>query len=233
MGDGYPGMLLQILTALLCFPVIFYLYRSDWKLQKPQYGKKETKRCLLSLRRLLLICLAAAFLAVALNNLISLTALKEASKGYQRVTEKLFADGIWLKLIGTAVVTPILEETLYRGLVYKRLRRNQGAAASILISSVIFGIMHFNLVQFIYAGLIGLFLAFVFETEKGLYVPVIAHGVANAVAVLRTELGCFDFMYQSTALLTGSSLIMLVIAAIIIWYVGQGHFWKHNSNTIS
>ena len=72
---------------------------------------------------------------------------------------------MWVELFGTSVVTPILEEMLYRGLVYNRLKRSGRTGMAIVISGLVFGLIHFNLVQFLYAGLIGIFLAVVYETE--------------------------------------------------------------------
>ena len=51
-------------------------------------------------------------------------------------------------------------------------------------SALIFGIMHVNLVQFLYAAVIGLLLAFVLEKTGKLSMAVFGHIAANLVACL-------------------------------------------------
>ena len=140
-------MALQILTALLSSPSIVYPYFSDRRGQPREMREKK-------LFRLLLVCAAAVCLSVSLNNLILMTDLKEQSETYQKVNASFFSSTVWVELFGTSVVTPILEEMLYRGLVYNRLKRSGRTGMAIVISGLIFGLIHFNLVQFLYAGLI-------------------------------------------------------------------------------
>lgn len=67
------------------------------------------------------------------------------------------------ELLGSCLVIPIAEELLFRGVVYKRLKLYFGVTPALIGSALIFGIMHVNLVQFLYAAVIGLLLAFVLE----------------------------------------------------------------------
>ena len=61
-----------------------------------------------------------------------------------------------LDLITTAVLPGICEETLHRGMLLKG-NSNLGIKKSILISSVLFGLLHLNIEQFFYATIIGAF----------------------------------------------------------------------------
>lgn len=70
------------------------------------------------------------------------------------------------ELLGSCLVIPIAEELLFRGVVYKRLKLYFGVTPALIGSALIFGIMHVNLVQFLYAAVIGLFLAFVLENRE-------------------------------------------------------------------
>ena len=58
-----------------------------------------------------------------------------------------------------------------------------------MVSALIFAGLHFNIVQFVYAFLLGIVFALFVEKTGRLYPAVIAHIVANAVAVIRTETG--------------------------------------------
>ena len=54
------------------------------------------------------------------------------------------------------VVSPIVEEVVFRGLVAKRIQDYLGTAWAVALSAVIFGAYHGNVMQFVYAGLLGL-----------------------------------------------------------------------------
>lgn len=217
--DTISPMALQILTALLSSPSIVCPYFSDRRGQPREMREKK-------LLRLLLVCAAAVCLSVSLNNLILMTDLKEQSETYQKVNASFFSSTVWVELFGTSVVTPILEEMLYRGLVYNRLKRSGRTGMAIVISGFIFGLIHFNLVQFLYAGLIGIFLAVVYETEGTLLVPVLAHAAANAVAVARVETGFLQGFTEENQFFVPISLCLLAISIIIAAYLTKGRLFE-------
>ena len=84
---------------------------------------------------------------------------------------------------------PFLEELLHRGVVFGRLRRRMGMWPAVLVSALVFAMLHFNMVQFIYAFLLGIVFALFVEKTGHLYPAVVAHVVANGIAVIRTETG--------------------------------------------
>ncbi|MEE1249475.1 MAG: CPBP family intramembrane glutamic endopeptidase [Lachnospiraceae bacterium] len=225
--ENLSKMALQILTALISSPVIFFLYHSDRKMEKAQTKAFEEemgtrqRKILQKVIRLLLICFASALLAIGLNNLIALTPMQEQSAGYQKVTKTFFSSTLWVELLGTSVITPIIEETLYRGIVFKRLRKWNAFLPATILSAVIFGAMHFNLVQFLYAGFIGAFLALVLETEKTLWASILAHATANAMSVLRVETGFLSWLTRENPFFLPISIIMLLVAGIVLWYIGS------------
>ena len=60
-----------------------------------------------------------------------------------------------------------------------RIRDYLGPIAGIVISAICFGIYHGNMIQFIYAGILGLFLSFGMEKSQTVLVPIVGHMVAN------------------------------------------------------
>jgi len=113
-----------------------------------------------------------------------------------------------------------------------------GVTPALIGSALIFGIMHVNLVQFLYAAVIGLFLAFVLEKTGKLSMAVFGHIAANLVAVLRTETGRLDFSFYPTVngilftvvMAVAGIGVVCVIAAI---YRKSYETYTHIHNTIS
>ena len=132
-------MIYQIIATVIAFPFIYAFYR------------KEDGGKMANLPRTILFAAAAGLFGVVLNNLIGYTSLKETSQSYQEVSVAFYGSTLALEILGTCIIIPFLEELLYRGIVYQRLKAFLGVKTAIVLSAVIFGAMHFNLVQFLYA----------------------------------------------------------------------------------
>ena len=54
------------------------------------------------------------------------------------------------------------------------------------LSAFLFGIMHFNVVQFLYGFVMGLALGYIYVRYRRLWIPMVAHGLVNFVVILVT-----------------------------------------------
>ena len=167
----------------------------------------------------------------AVNNVIAMTPLIEASAGFQSANQAFFAGGVVFELIGSCLVIPLAEELLYRGVVERRLSLLCGSAPAIVLSAVIFGVMHWNVVQFLYAGILGLLLAWLLERPGFLYAPVLAHIGANVMAVVRSETGWLDFAYQPTAAGVAVTVLLFAVAAFAVLLVKKGGVRQEEEKT--
>lgn len=80
---------------------------------------------------------------------------------------------------------PLLEELLYRGVILQGLRKYNERFA-IVISALIFGLMHQNYQQFILAFALGLVLAAVTLKYESIVPAVVTHIIVNTTGVLTT-----------------------------------------------
>lgn len=196
LGTGIETyMLCKVVGSLVAIPVVYMDYKRDLMLMGRYEPKMfHVKRIRKAINKetwmhLGFVITITLFLSVALNNLISMSPLVGVSEEYQNASDAFYGSTIGIELLGSALITPFLEELLHRGVVYGRLRRMMDIVPSILVSALIFAGLHFNIVQFIYAFLLGLVLAFFVERSGKLYPAVIAHIAANGLAVIRTETG--------------------------------------------
>lgn len=209
-------MLRQLICAAAASPFVAQFYRKDKRIEETVYGKKKMPLEVETIRKMLLSILTGAALGIGVNNILAMTPLLRMSSGFKEANEAFFAGEIIFELLGSCLLIPIAEELLYRGVVYKRLRLLAGAVPAVFLSALIFGIMHVNLVQFLYAGILGLLLAFLLEKTGFLYAPVLAHIAANVAAVVRQETGWLAFSYERTAGGIGFTVCVLCIAAALI-----------------
>lgn len=220
LGDeNETYMLRQIVCAVATILVTMSFYRQDKQIENTVYEKKKFTLNAEQIKNIILSVAAGALLGIAINNILVMTALPEASAGFKEANEAFFGGRMVYELLGSCLLVPIAEELLFRGVVYKRLRLMLDVRWALVLSAVIFGAMHFNLVQFLYAGIIGLFLAFLVEKTRYLYPAVLGHIAANTVAVIRQETGCLDFSYELTAAGIGFTALVLFVALGIITYL--------------
>jgi len=92
-------------------------------------------------------------------------------------------------LLGLAVVPAFFEELLFRGVLLPGLARRYGNASAVILSSVLFGVLHLTSAAVIYATLGGLLFAYLRLRTGSLWVPIAAHfGVNGVPLVLSNEI---------------------------------------------
>ena len=119
-----------------------------------------------------------------------------------------------MQVLASCVVVPVAEELLFRGIVLKRVALFAGETIGIIYSALLFGLIHVNLVQFIYAALLGALLAVIVVKTKRISLAVLGHATANLIAILRTASGVLDFSYQPTLAGIGFSVAMVAIGVV-------------------
>ncbi len=84
-------------------------------------------------------------------------------------------------LVLAAGVAPVVEEIIFRGVLYGWLRRFLGPAVAIVLSALVFGAVH-GIPQLVPALAVqGAVLALVYERTRSLWPSIVLHGVFNAV----------------------------------------------------
>ena len=147
------------------------------------------------------------------NELISLSSLPETSSSFINVEAMLFSSGIVVEIIVIGVLIPIVEELVYRGLAFRRMRDTIGFLPAMLVSAFLFALAHGNIVQGLYAFGVGILLAYVCERSGCLAAPILLHITANTVSVLITELSQVQTLLSRDLFFFGS---MAVSAALIV-----------------
>jgi membrane protease YdiL (CAAX protease family) len=87
---------------------------------------------------------------------------------------------VLLALIAVAcIAAPINEELLFRGVVYRGIRQRFGRAPALVVSGLLFGLLHANWAGFLPLALLGAILALAYEHSGDIRVPIVAHALFN------------------------------------------------------
>lgn len=85
-----------------------------------------------------------------------------------------------LLVITFVVIAPITEEIVFRGLIFGFINDKLGLATALIVSSVIFGLLHPG--HHLSTAVIGLVLALLYYRTKSIAVPIVFHMIWNALA---------------------------------------------------
>jgi membrane protease YdiL (CAAX protease family) len=91
-----------------------------------------------------------------------------------------------LIFLAGAILAPIVEEVLFRGLLQKSLSHKLPIWAAIGISALIFGAMHLDLYAFPILALMGAIFGVLYHLTGSLRVTILAHLINNSAALLLT-----------------------------------------------
>ena len=118
-------------------------------------------------------------------------------------------------LISSLFLAPILEEIIFRGVILKGFLTNYSPKKAIVISSLVFGILHLGPIQFINALFIGLFLGWIYYKTNSLGNTIILHFIANTFSLFAGYLN-FKFGTKEISNTYGEWSIYIIFGAIIL-----------------
>ncbi len=116
-----------------------------------------------------------------------------------------------IMFITIAVVPAIFEEFSLRCCAMGALKK-YGKGFAVFIASVVFGLMHMNLIQFVFAFLIGLVLGYITMKTDNVIPAMLIHGINNSVSVISTILNIY----------VGEKIANIVYYIIIIIWIVVG-----------
>ena len=175
---GSTALLATLGTAILTIIVMSIFRKKDEKF----LGKDEHQWPVWKAVIGIAVVCAAGVLG---NYLIEISHLADIFPYYKTIEETTFENQNPILLYLTvAVAGPLGEELTFRGMMQRRARVWMRPGWAIVISALVFGLCHMNMVQLIYAFPMGLLLGFLYEKSGNLLVPVLAHMAANAVTML-------------------------------------------------
>ena len=211
---------LNALAVVVSYPFMYKLFLSSRKEAiSPVIKRRQEKQFAKSAG---LIFLFGGFLAVGLNIGLSFIKILQNIAGYEAVSNIQYSVSLPIGLFVFGVLTPVGEELIFRGVVYNRLRRYFLPEISIVVSALMFGIYHGNLVQFLYAFLMGLAMAYVYERTKRLMAPVLFHCSANCVVYILSKSSALSESICTVPMMLALLLVAAVLGAAIRQVTSKG-----------
>ena len=89
-------------------------------------------------------------------------------------------------LLSTVLLGPIVEEYLFRGLIYNDVKNKYGLKKALIITTILFAISHFTFIQIIYASILNIILVKIYERYNNINYCIIVHLFSNLTTTLIT-----------------------------------------------
>lgn len=173
LGMTVISGILTILALFLVFKIRKKQVKQEWKLNKFQ----GTDAILSSV-----IAFSFSFLFALCTYNVSMENSLLISKSVNFYSDICSILGFVLMAANLLIIAPCAEEIALRGIVYTRVEKTCNSIIAIIVSSVLFGIMHFTaggVTLVIGAMLMATVFGYIFYKFNSLWVCIIAHAVAN------------------------------------------------------
>ena len=184
---------MTLLAGLATAPILIFIYIRDNN--KDRRNGTFVKYKLNNILKYLLIIPFGVFNMLWANYFVALLQLvmpKFMLESYTDTQQIIEGGGFLIQLVTAGIVAPIVEELIFRGLVYRRTKKMTGTIAAAILSATLFGVFHGNWVQAPYAFIIGIVAVFVYEKFKSIVAPIMLHMSANILSVLIMTLASSD-----------------------------------------
>jgi len=194
--DGLdPGASIQVVESffleyelwfdLLKSVILIAIFTLMWRkirVKIPKYENNKAKAPVV-----ILTVLAFVGLNYALISLLEISTLMQHFPSYEEIVEVLSSGSFLVRILAVGIAGPIVEELVCRGIVLNRLLSWMSKWVAVLVGSALFGLIHFNLLQSLYAFLLGIAFSVLYLRYRNLWLPIIGHIAFNLANVILAE----------------------------------------------
>ncbi len=166
----------------------------------------------------LVFCLGAGYLFGYISQgLIEVLEFASGLSSYDRVTEIEQVLPLWASIVFTALLPPLMEELLFRKILFNRLRA-LGDTSAVLLSALAFSLFHTNLYQALYAFVVGMIFGVIVLLTGSIRDTILLHMCINGSSVM---------MAQTDSPLAGNVFQLFVAVCILLSLV---MFFRNRKN---
>ena len=202
------GNYLMIIMDVLIFLVLAIIFLARGKTFGEGMGMKKTK-----FADILLAFVAGLGLTCVLSFVMIFVSIlfPKVMEDYNSTMDATYNMNTLIPYILAGVIgAPLIEEVVFRHLLAGRLARGIPRVLAIIISSVVFGLVHSHPVQWVYAAVLGFVMACVYFAYDSIWVNIALHAGFNALSVVAyvEALG----LNETQLMLVNGALVLIELA---------------------
>lgn len=220
------GNLLAMIPALSFFKKDQKRYGNRYLSRQIGGFEKKGDRFRLTMQDFVLLLLIGSGLALYCNVLLGWLQMLGLLPGVDPLGAYMEGYSFPMLILILGIFSPITEEMVFRWLLYYRLRDYLGKMPAVLLSALVFGIYHLNILQGVYAFILGTAFALFQEWSGNLWTSVLLHIGANCFSLLISEFGTVFFGMDN------EYLVLLVYFVLMFAIVGGTNVFRRRSRSI-
>ena len=202
--------LIEGVAAICTIPFLAWMFHKD-RMKEKMAGKALAKKA--SLAYYVPAIFMAVASSIALNNLIIIGNFASYSSDYTETMSTFYSSNFLVQIVVLGVIIPVCEEFVFRGLVFNRLKEDSSFVGAMIYSSLIFGLLHGNIVQIVYGTLLGFLLAWLYQQMGSMWAPILAHVFMNLVSVFATKFSFYTALAKDIRYIGLATVVCAAFAA--------------------
>ena len=183
IGQGMSKVHAIVVWSVFSFTaaliIILILLRKDMRESRQVEGRASTEK---SIRWAFFGVLMAFGVQIISNIIESALGVHHASHNTEVITKISREMPVFILI--AAIIGPILEEIVFRKIIFGALNKRFDFAIAAVISSLLFGLAHRDLPFLLTYTSMGFVFAYLYAKTKRIIVPIVAHASMNTFVVL-------------------------------------------------
>jgi membrane protease YdiL (CAAX protease family) len=202
--------LFYVIGILICGGVFYFWYRREI-----QGELRGSLREVFTIKNISLFAVLGIGCQFFFSGVLSLLTpfFIDVFSDYSEVLGALTSGNRVVVLLLMVVIAPVAEELIFRGVILHMANRYVTFIGANILQAVLFGIYHDNVVQGIYAALLGFLLGMVYYKFKTIFASILLHMMINTSSFLLYLLPDTTVSYVVTAI-TGAVCAAAALAVI-------------------
>jgi membrane protease YdiL (CAAX protease family) len=96
----------------------------------------------------------------------------------------VYRQNIAVTIVSSVIFAPVVEELLFRALMYRRMKCVFRGHTAIIVSALFFAVGHASVLQLVYGFIMGIVFAVLYDRRNTILAPVAMHMAANLITIL-------------------------------------------------
>ena len=179
--DNYTDIMIywSIFSFIAGLVVVLYLMKPDMQMRAHPEAASISSVILWSILGVLLAFFAQG---IAASIEVYVLGIDPGSENTMQIMDIARSNALFILI--PAIVAPILEEIIFRKIIFGSLYKKMNFFLAALISALIFGVVHMDLTHLLIYAAMGFVFAFLYVKTKRIIVPIIVHAGMNTTVVL-------------------------------------------------
>lgn len=204
------SLIISAFSAIICIVVFLIWYMKQIKIDNSSITLNRMK-----LKHILLVVLLGVGLQIGSSYILNFIAILKPSwfYNYGLMMEQLGSGTSIVSFIYIVIIAPISEELIFRGVLFNKAKKVLPFFLANVLQAFLFGLYHMNIIQGVYAFIIGMFLGSICYGFNSIYPSIILHVIINLCGLL---LGQINMEEQYQTHLVFSIIIIVSIIGVVI-----------------